>query len=76
MAAGLKQPMIEPERRLMKVSLGCGDLLHCKHLAGGFGTVRVDRVLKDRIEVLETANGRSMTFRSVEELIQAGWTTD
>jgi hypothetical protein len=53
-----------------------GDLLHCKHSTDGFGTVRVDRVLKDRIELLEEATDRMTIFRSVEELIHAGWTID
>jgi hypothetical protein len=53
-----------------------GEVLHCKHLAGGFGTVQVASVLQGRIELFEKAAGRMTIFRNVEELIRAGWTVD
>jgi hypothetical protein len=53
-----------------------GEVLHCKHLAGGFGTVQVASVLRGRIALFEKTTDRTTIFRDVEELIHAGWTID
>jgi hypothetical protein len=49
--------------------------LHCKHVAGRFGTVQVAGAAKPDIEVVQKSGG-TITFRSVEEFIRAGWTID
>jgi hypothetical protein len=54
--------------------LGCK--LHCKHIAGGFGTVQTASVAMGEIAVVLGSQDRTLIFRSVEELIQAGWTID
>jgi hypothetical protein len=53
-----------------------GEVLHFKHLAGGFGSVQVASVLQGRIELFEKTTDRATIFRDVEGLIQAGWTID
>jgi exonuclease III len=46
-----------------------GEVLHCKHQAGGFGTVQVASVLQGRIQLFEKTADRMTIFRNVEELI-------
>ena len=53
-----------------------GEVLHCKHLAGGFSAVQVASVLQGRIELFEKTADRMTIFRNVEEPIRAGWTID
>ena len=45
-----------------------GEVLHCKHLAGGFGTVRVASILQGRIELFEKTADRMTIFETLKSL--------
>lgn len=53
-----------------------GDLVHMKNINGGFGQISLRNLMNSRLVIQDKNSCVLFTFKSVDELIAAGWAVD